>query len=166
MSQALYLVDRTTYAGLLRCVSCERRRCRVHYCPIFAWPRHRAALAVLVHCVLFLCASIRSALDSHASSPYWTPLPLPLFFFCEHGRPHACLVERTPPTLLYFPLRRSHRKRIMFFFDLISAAYTVCVFQPRRIRRRCVAFPSPFAYLRYPWSLLFFFIPIPPVFGA
>ena len=33
---------------------------------------------------------------------YRTPLPLHPFFFCEHGRPHACLVERTRPPLLSF----------------------------------------------------------------
>ena len=38
--------------------------------------------------------SIQSALDSHASSPYRTPLPLSLFSK-KHGRPHASLVEHT-----------------------------------------------------------------------
>jgi len=50
--------------------------------------------------------------------------------------------------------------------ELISTACTVCVSFTRRIRLRCVAFPSPSAYIRYPWSLLFFFIPIPLAFTA
>ena len=72
------------------------------------------------------------------------PLPSP-FLLLLVTQPPARLPRRADP--LYSPLfpppplaQEAHH-----VFDLISAACTVCVFQPRRIRRRCVAFPSPFA---------------------
>ena len=68
-------------------------------------PRSRVAAASCRTCRLCaLCVSpflsIRLALDSHASSPYRTPLPLSLFSW-KHGRPHSYLVERTPSPLAY-----------------------------------------------------------------
>jgi len=49
--------------------------------------------------------------------------------------------------------------------DLISTACTVCVSHPHRIHLWCIASP-PFASIKYPWSLLFFFIPILLAYGA
>ena len=90
---------------------------------------------------------------------YRTPLPLPLFFFCEHGRPHACLIERTPSTLLYFPLCRSHRKRTMFLILSpqhapsvypIPAASTSGVLRPNSVRLYKI--PLVLALLLHPHS--------------
>ena len=106
-----------------------------------------------------LCASpflsLRSALDPH---PHPRIGPLPSFFFWGHGRPHASLVERTLSPFLYSPLR-----------SLAQGARHGRLY-PHSVNRQCIpsmpsplpvrCAPSPFATIRCPSSLLFFFIPI------
>ena len=144
MSQALCLVDRATHVGSFRCVPYERRRCRVHYRPIFAWPWHRAVLAVFVHCalLLFLASSRLSTLTPRPS--YRTPLPSP-FLLLLVTRPPARLPRRADAlsSPLFPPLPLAQEAHHVS--DLISTACTVCVSHPRRNRLRCVVFfSSPF----------------------
>ena len=144
MSQALCLVDHATHVGHFAacptnvvCIGSLVSRFRV------------AAAWCCTRCPCALCAfpfpGVRSALYPAPSFPVPDP-PISLsFFLLLVTRSPACLPRRADPlsSPLFPPLPLT--QEAPHVFDLISAACTVCVFQPRRIRRRCVAFPSPFA---------------------
>jgi len=103
MSQALCLVDRATHAGSSRYVPCERCQYRALSSP-FSRGRSIIPHSPSLCTVRFSFSPTSGRLSTLSPCPsYWTPpFPLPPFFFCEHGRPHACLVERTPSPLLSF----------------------------------------------------------------
>ena len=140
MSQALCLVD---HAGLF--ASCLANTVSVR--SILAWPWHRAALAVFVHCVflLFPASSQLSTLMPHPS--YWTPLPSPFFLL---------LGTRSPARLPHW----AHHGHVY-----PHCMTHLCIpFMPPPLLVCCA--PPLLATIKYPWSLLFFFIPIPLAIGA
>ena len=95
MSQALCLVDCATHAGSLRCVPCER--CLYQACStLFSRGRGIVPHSPSLCTVRFSFSPASGRLLTPTPHPCTGPLfPLPSFFFCEHGRPHASLVEHT-----------------------------------------------------------------------
>ena len=113
MSQALCLVGHATHAKLF--AACLANVVGVR--SILAWPWHRAALTVFVHCafLLFLASGWLSTLTPRPS--YRTPFHLFSFLFWGHDRPHASLVKLTLLSpLLYFPSARLCWERTMAMF--------------------------------------------------
>ena len=100
MSQALCLVDRATHAGSSRYVPCERCQYRALSSP-FSRGRSIIPHSPSLCTVRFSFSPTSGRLSTLSPCPsYRTPLPLSLFSW-KHGRPHACLVERTPSPLPY-----------------------------------------------------------------
>ena len=133
-------------------------------------PRSHVPVASCHTCRLCaLCISpfprIQSALNSHASSLILDPLPSP-FFLLLGTRPPTCLPRRAHP-LISSPL--------FSIRSLVQGAHHGCVY-PHSMNHLCIlstphlllvcCAPPPFLTIRYPWSLLFFFIPIPFAFGV
>ena len=100
----------------------------------------------------------------HRRSPYRTPLPLPLFFFCEHGR-RMPASSSGPPLLSFISSSAARAGSTPCFRPYLHSMHRLCIPSPPHPPPVC-CFPPPFAYIRYPWSLLFFFIPIPLAFTA
>jgi len=110
-----------------------------------------------VLCAFPFFPDILSSLDPMALSPYWTPLPLS-FSSLGNTAAHMPPMSSKPP-LLYFPLR-----------SLTQGAHHGQLY-PHSVNRQCLpsmssplsvhCTPPPFATIRCPWSLLFFFVPIP-----
>ena len=116
MSQALFLVDRASHAGSFRCVPYERCLYRVLSSP-FSCGRGIGQCSPSLCTVRFsFFPSIRSALDSHASSFVPDP-PFHFSFLYSFGdttaRTPTSSSRPDPLSSPYFPLRRSHRKRTM-----------------------------------------------------
>jgi len=162
MSQALCLVDHAMHAGSFCCVPCEA------ICIGSLAPRFR--VAVVSCCTRHpcaLCASpfpdIRSALDSHASSLVPDPLPSP-FFLLLGTRPPTHLPHRADPlsSPLFPPLPLTQEVHHVRFY--LHSMNHLCILSPPHLFLVCCA-PPPFTAIKYPWSLLFFFI-IPLAFGA
>ena len=133
--------------------------------PVFAWPRHRAVLAVFVHRAFsFSLASSRlSTLMPRPS--YRTPLPS-LFLLLLVTRPPARLPHRVDLPLfspLFSPVIRTGSAPCPRPY--LHSMHRLCIpFPPHPLPVCCT--PTPFVYIRYHWSLLFFCIPIPLTFTA
>ena len=162
MSQALCLVDRATHAGSSRYVPCERCQYRALSSP-FSCGR-----SIIPHSPS-LC-TVRFSFS-------WHPIGSRRPRLVPHTGPSLLssfvnMVARTPasssgPLPLSSPLfpplplaQEAHHVR-----SYLHSMHRLCL-PSTSPPLPVICAPPPFATIRYPWSLLFFFIPIPLAYGA
>ena len=162
MSQALCLVDRAMHAGSFRCMPYERCLYRV-FSTSFSCGRG------IVPCSPSLC-TVRFSF-SPASGWLLTLMPRPsyrtpsLSFLSSFGDTTACTPASSSAPLIsspLFPIRSlvqgAHHSRVY-----PHSMNHLCIPSTPPPLQVCCA-PPPFASIKYPWSLLFFFfIPSPRI---
>ena len=165
MSQALCLVDRATCAGSFRCVPYERCLYRVLSSP-FSRGRGIMPHSPSLCTVHFLFSLASSQLSTLMPCPlYRTPLPSPFFLLFVDMTTRTPASLSGPPLLSFYFPSSAHAGSAPCLRPYLHSMHRLCIPSLPHTLLVCCASP-PFAAIRSPWSLFFFFIPIPLTFGA
>ena len=165
MSQALCLVDRAMHAGSFRCVPYER--C-LYWALSSPFSRGRSIVQCSPSCALCVSPFSQHSVGSRllCLRPRTRP-PISLSFPSSFGDTTARTPDSSsgPPLLSFISPSAARAGSAPCFRSYLHSMHRLCIPSPLHPLPVCCA-PPPFASIKYPWSLFFFFIPIPLPFGV